>query len=95
MVYGLRDPTLATEKQENKVKRGLRRSCLEVALAVTEGQRVSLATLCAAPERGVLAQRVDSVPADLPVPWHEGEGSASTPQRPIVLVDNLHPPHQA
>ena len=48
-------------------------------LGGTEGQRVSLSTLCTAGRGARLAQRVDSVPADLAAPWHGGGGSVSTP----------------
>jgi hypothetical protein len=67
-------------RERKNVKKGLSGSRFEAALAVTEGQRVSLVTLCAAPELDLLAQRVDSVPTDLAAPWHRGGGSDSTLQ---------------
>ena len=43
-----------------------------LCLGCTEGQRVGPATLCTAREGPLLAQRVDSVPADFGGPWHGG-----------------------
>ena len=58
-----------------RVKKGSETALFWLGLAGTEGQRVGLATLCPAREGPLLAQRVDSVPADFPVPWHGGGGS--------------------
>ena len=58
-----------------------------LCLGGTEGQRVGLGTLCAAPEGPPLAQRVDSVPANLPVAWHGGGGLVFTPLHVVVLKE--------
>ena len=59
----------------------LRTRCFWLVLAVTDGQRVGLATRCAALEGPLLAQRVDSVPAEIcPSLALAQRGSDTTPQ---------------